>query len=107
MKLTVIRPTTPPPASAAGRPAWSIPINTNASPQPEGYAFIDAAGCGSTGTVSTTSASCHVNYGADCANWVAFAAANPTYRIADAVPFIITDTTEPGTTLISAISVTP
>ena len=38
--------------------------------------------------------------------WDAFAAANPTYRIGHAVPFVITDTTEPGTTLIFAIQVT-
>ena len=36
----------------------------------------------------------------------AFAAANPTYRIGHAIPFVITDTTEPGTTLIFAITVT-
>ena len=38
--------------------------------------------------------------------WDAFAAANPTYRIGHAVTFVISDTTEPGTTLIFAIEVT-
>ena len=44
--------------------------------------------------------------GTTYANWDAFAAANPDYRIGHAVPFVITDTTEPGTTLIFAIEVT-
>ena len=72
-----------------------------------GYAFIDAAGCGSTGMVSTTDPNCAVTFnGVTYANWDAFAAANPSYRIGNVVPFVITDTTEPGTTLISAITVT-
>ena len=41
----------------------------------------------------------------DLRQWDAFAAANPSYRIGNALPFVITDTTEPGTTLISAITV--
>jgi len=35
----------------------------------------------------------------------AFATANPDYRIGHAVPFVITDTTDPGTTLVFAIDV--
>ncbi len=90
-----------------GSPRWSIPINTNPATTPTPYAFLDAAGCGSTGTVSTASASCPVNFASiDYANWAAFAAANPTYTIANALPFVTTDTTEPGTTLIFAITIT-
>lgn len=90
-----------------GSPRWSIPIDTNGDPKADGYAFLDAAGCGSTGTVSTTDPNCQVTFGGvTYPNWDGFAAANPTYRIANALPFVITDTTEPGTTLISSISVT-
>ena len=90
-----------------GSPRWSIPIDTNGDSKTDGYAFLDAAGCGSDGVVSTTEADCGVNFqGADYASWDSFAAAHPTYTIANALPFVITDTTEPGTTLISAISVT-
>jgi len=90
-----------------GSPRWSIPIDTPAAGKTNGYAFLDAAGCGSTGTVSTTSSACAVNFGGvDYANWDAFAAANPSYLIGNALPFVITDTTEPGTTLIFAINVT-
>jgi hypothetical protein len=89
-----------------GSPRWSIPIDTGGNAKPEGYAFLDAAGCGSNGTVSTGSSSCGVNFaGTDYPNWAAFAAANPTYKIANALPFVITDTTEPGTTDVFAITV--
>ncbi len=81
-----------------GAPRFSIPIDTDGvGGTVEGYAFLDAAGCGgvSPGTteVSTSSSVCHVNFmGADYANWAAFADANPTYRIAPgAIPFIIAD----------------
>lgn len=90
-----------------GSPRWSIPIDTDENGKVNGYAFIDAAGCGSTGIVSTTSSTCAVNFnGVGYPNWDAFAAANPSYRIGNAIPFVITDTTEPGTTLIFAITVT-
>jgi hypothetical protein len=89
-----------------GSPRWSIPIDTPSAGKTNGYAFLDAFGCGSTGTVSTASTACAVNFGGvDYANWDAFAAANPTYRIGNALPFVITDTTEPGTTLIFAVDV--
>ena len=81
-----------------GAPRFSIPIDTDGvGGTVEGYAFLDAAGCGgvSGGTtpVSTSSPDCHVNFlGADYANWATFADANPTYRIAPgAIPFIIAD----------------
>ena len=90
-----------------GSPRWSIPIDKNGDNKTDGYAFIDAAGCGSTGAVSTASSSCHVNFDSiDYANWATFASTNPTYKIGNALPFVITDTTEPGTTLIFAINIT-
>ena len=87
---------------AGGAPRFSIPINDGSFDPNTDYAFIDAAGCGatvgdnptSTATfVSTQNPACHVNFGGtDYANWAAFAAANPTYKIASAYTvFIIAD----------------
>jgi hypothetical protein len=82
-----------------GAPRFSIPIDTDGvGGTVEGYAFLDAAGCGGTSgvatEVSTSLSNCHVNFAsvADYDNWAAFADANPTYRIAPgAIPFIISD----------------
>ena len=49
-------------ARGGGSPRWSIPINTDQDGQVEGYAFIDANGCGNTGIVTTTSSACAVNF---------------------------------------------
>ena len=67
----------------------------------EGYAFLDAAGCGAANgdnpfgiatTVSTKKDNCHVNFlGVDYANWKALVAAFPTARTADAASFVISD----------------
>jgi hypothetical protein len=97
---------------AGGAPRFSIPIDTDGvRGTVEGYAFLDAAGCGATvgpnTTVSTTvdtgSATCAVNFNSvDYANWDAFAAANPSYRIAaGAIPFIIAD--QAGSYAVSSI----
>ena len=43
--------------------------------------------------------------GTTYANWDAFATATPDHRIGHAIPFVITDTPEPGTTLVFAIDV--
>jgi hypothetical protein len=92
--------------TGGGSPRWSIPINEPGDGPTEGFAFLDAAGCGFTGTVSTASNTCAVNYDSiDYPNWAAFAAANPTYKIGNQAPFVITDTTEPGTTLIFNVTV--
>jgi hypothetical protein len=83
-----------------GAPRWSIPIGVNGDQSQDGYAFIDAAGCGATvgtsghvTTVSTNNPDCKVFFGAGVwANWAAFAAANPSYRVAKQdIPFIIAD----------------
>jgi hypothetical protein len=81
-----------------GAPRFSIPINTDGGGgSVAGYAFIDAANCGGlsggTTTVSTKAANCRVFFQtATYDNWTAFAAANPTYRIAQGhFPFIIAD----------------
>jgi hypothetical protein len=97
---------------AGGAPRFSIPIDTDGTGGTvEGYAFLDAAGCGATvgpnttasTTVDTASATCAVNFNSvDYANWDAFAAANPTYRTAPgAIPFIIAD--QAGTYTVSSI----
>ena len=78
---------------SGGAPRWSIPINTSGTGKPKSYAFLDAANCGYTRTVSTTDPNCRVdlNTGGSWANPAAFAAANPTYRIGNALPFVIAD----------------
>src|SRR4029077_3850225 len=80
-----------------GAPRWSIPIDTTGDKGQDGYAFLDAAGCGArvgttdTVTVSTANKDCHVNFlGVDYPNWAAFAAAYPTGKVAKKnIPFII------------------
>ena len=96
-----------------GAPRFSIPIDTGGKASIDGYAFLDAAGCGATvgdntaeleTLVSTASSTCAVNFGGhDYANWDAFAAANPTYRTTPgAIPFIIADGTA-GTYVVTDI----
>jgi hypothetical protein len=93
---------------AGGAPRFSIPIDTDGiGGTVEGYAFLDAAGCGGvsgeTTTVSTLSSTCAVNFqSVDYASWSDFAATNPTYRTAQgAVPFIIAD--QAGSYTVSSI----
>ena len=82
---------------AGGSPRLSIPIDSTGDGVTDAYAFIDAANCGSTGTVGT-GAGCMVFYGPTTyANWDAFAAANPTYTTGDAVAFVIADQPFEGT----------
>jgi hypothetical protein len=89
---------------AGGAPRFSIPIDADGNASTiEGYAFLDAAGCGATvgpnttvsTLVSTRVDTCQVSYNSqnyNYANWAAFAAANPTYRLdPGAIPFIIAD----------------
>lgn len=86
--------------TAGGAPRFSIPIDEDGNGTTEAYAFIDANSCGNTGVVSTNASNCVVYYGAGVyANWDAFAAAHPTYRISEDIPFVIAD--QPGTYVIS------
>ncbi len=84
-----------------GAPRFSIPIDSGGANVT--YAFLDVLGCGySAGMVSTDLANCQVFFGVEYANWDAFAAANPTYRIAPGfIPFIIAD--EPGSYAVNSI----
>jgi hypothetical protein len=97
---------------AGGAPRFSIPIDTDGvAGTVEGYAFLDAAGCGATvgsnttvsTTVSTASETCAVNFmSVDYGNWSALATAHPDYRLAaGAVPFIIAD--QPGNYAVNSI----
>ena len=79
---------------AGGAPRFSLPIDDPAtSAKGDGYAFIDRNSCGGSKVVSTTSPTCIVYFGSQVhANWNAFAAAQPTYKIAAGeIPFIIAD----------------
>ena len=93
-----------------GAPRWSIPINTGGDPKDaqQVYAFLDANGCGDNGSVSTTDTNCSVtlNTGGSWANWDAFAAANPTYTIASALPFVIADVPTGGPITVSDVNST-
>jgi len=96
-----------------GAPRWSIPVSTdNDATTTEGYAFLDAAGCGATvgdnptsipTLVSTKVATCKVNFlGVDYANWKALVAAFPTARTAKAVSFVIADV--PGDYFVTRVT---
>lgn len=81
-----------------GAPRLSIPIDDPATAAKlDGYAFLDVINCGGDGTtptlVSTEAGNCLVYFGTDVyANWDAFAAANPTYKVASGyLAFIIAD----------------
>ena len=90
-----------------GAPRWSIPISTDGNSKAEGYAFLDANGCGDSGLVSTTEANCAVTFqGVTYANWDAFAAANPTYTIASALPFVVADVPTGGPITVSDVNST-
>jgi hypothetical protein len=93
-----------------GAPRWSIPINTGGDPKDaqQVYAFLDANGCGDNGSVSTTDTNCSVtlNTGGSWANWDDFAAANPAYTIASALPFVIADVPTAGPITVSDVNST-
>lgn len=85
-----------------GAPRWSLPIDTDgARSTVEGYAFLDAANCGAAvgdnpGNISTTVSvdnnDCKVFYGSGTyANWYEFRTMNPSYQMAKAIPFVISD----------------
>jgi len=104
--------------TSGGAPRWSIPINTGGDPKDtqQVYAFLDAPNCLSNGTVpsggaltvSTTAATCPVflNIGGSWASWDEFAAANPSFTIANALPFVIADVTTGGQIIISDVDST-
>lgn len=88
---------------AGGAPRLSIPIADGSPRSADHYAFLDAINCGLTGVVDTDSPNCAVFFGSEWfANWDAFAAAHPTYRIKPGrIPFVIAD--QPGTYVVSDV----
>lgn len=91
--------------TAGGAPRLSIPIDTDMDGSTDnGYAFIDVNNCGGD-FVSTTSSTCQVYFHtepAPYANWDAFAAAHPTWRIDPGnIPFVIADVA--GTYSVTAV----
>jgi len=95
---------------AGGAPRFSIPIDTDGvGSTNNGYAFLDAAGCGGyTGgpnvTVSTMSTTCGVFFDKPYTSWADFATQHPTYRIGPGfIPFIIADGTA-GTYTVNSIA---
>jgi len=102
--------------TGGGAPRWAIPISTDGnSKTTEGYAALDGAGClrggtalsGGALTVSTTLATCPVNFqSVDYVNWDAFAAANATFTISSALPFVISDVPTAEAQIVSNVVVT-
>ena len=86
--------------TGGGAVRWSIPIDTNGDGRWNFFAFVDAANCGNTGTVDNGNF-CHVFAGNESfTDWAAFAAAHPTYTIANnSVPFVISDVPKPSVTI--------
>jgi hypothetical protein len=92
-------------AVTGGAPRFSIPVNSDGTTNAVAfYAFIDAANCGGP-FVSTENPACPVFAGAETfANWDAFAAAHPNYRVAPGViPFIVADGAYNQTYVVSDI----
>ena len=90
--------------ASGGSPRVSIPIDADGNGSFDAFAFADTLGCNdgnaNSGTFMLGSATCHISYGADApefpgyANWAAFAAAHPTGKVSNDLPFVIAD--QPG-----------
>jgi len=82
------------------------PINTDRNGKVEGYGVHRRARMWKHGRRQYDERDlCGTFEGTTYANWDAFATATPDHRIGHAIPFVITDTPEPGTTLVIAIDV--
>jgi len=82
--------------ATAGSPRISLPIDTNNDGATDFYAFIGAFYCNNgAGLVDplhdTTCTIFYTGNDAGDANWAAFVAAHPTWRVSDDVPFIVAD----------------
>jgi len=81
----------------AGSPRISLPIDTNGDGTTDFYAFIGAIYCNNgAGLVDPMhDTTCTIFYTdgpvAGEANWAAFVAAHPTWRVGSSVPFVIAD----------------
>lgn len=97
--------------ASGGSPRFSIPIDTDGNGTWDLFAFIDTQGCndgsanvGTLDAIGDATCTVALSNGPIYANWAAFAAANPTYRIAsNTVSFIIVD--QPGSFTVSNIQI--
>ena len=97
--------------ASGGSPRFSIPIDTDGNGTWDLFAFIDTMGCndgsanvGTLDAIGDATCTVALSNGPIYANWAAFAAANPTYRIAsNTVSFIVQD--QPGNFLITNIQI--
>jgi hypothetical protein len=86
--------------ASGGSPRVSIPIDENADGTTDHYAFADTLGCNdgsaNNGTLMLSDATCTISYfgGESRPNWAAFVAAHPTWKVSNAVPFVVVD--QPG-----------
>ena len=93
--------------ASGGSPRLSIPIDTNGDGTTENYAFVDTLGCNdgspNNGSLSLSDATCTVAYGGggSWVSWAAFAAANPTWKVSNDLPFVIVD--QPGLWTVSNV----
>ena len=84
----------------AGSPRISLPIDTNNDGTTDFYAFIGSFYCndgaGLVDPIHDTTCTIFHTGGPDAgyANWAAFVAAHPTWRVSSSVPFVIAD--DPG-----------
>ena len=93
--------------ATAGSPRLTIPIDTNGDGVTEFYVSIGAFYCddGSGNVDAINGTTCTIyrndNGSGPWANWAAFVAANPSWRVANALPFIIAD--DPGFWTVSNV----
>lgn len=92
--------------ATAGSPRISLPIDTNGDGTTDFYAFIGAFYCNDgAGLVDPMhDSTCTIFYTGNTtgdANWAAFVAAHPTWRVSNDVPFVIAD--DPGLWTVSNV----
>ena len=88
--------------ATGGSPRISVPIDDLDSETTLAYAFADTLGCNdgnaNNGTLSLGDTTCAIAYAPDGVagwpNWAAFAAAHPTWKVSNDLPFVIAD--QPG-----------
>jgi hypothetical protein len=96
-------------AATAGAPRFSIPIDQNNDGYTEAFAFVPAVSCNNgQGKVDVIGDStCLVYYAPDgvtgWANWAAFAAAHPTYEVAELDNYVFPTADEVGTWTLSQL----
>jgi len=93
--------------ASGGSPRFSIPIDDGDATTALAYAFVDTLGCNNgsadNGTLSLSDSTCTVAYGGggSWVSWAAFAAANPTWKVSNNLPFVIVD--QPGRWIVTNV----